>query len=156
MAEETQTQEQVAEEPQGEPKPKTDWKAEARKWEDRAKKGMAAEKELAAMKEAQMTEQEKATARAEKAEAELLALKAEQARLQAARDLAADEGVPSELLEFCADAEAMARFCKVYKANQAPVHSAAPSMSSRVVREGGAATNRDKFAEFAASQLNRR
>lgn len=156
MAEETQTQEQATEEPQGEPKPKTDWKAEARKWEALAKKGKAAEDELAALKEAQMTEQEKANARAEKAEAELLALKAEQARLQSAREIAADEGVPAELLEFCSDADAMARFCKVYKASQQPVHSAAPSMSSRVVRDGGTVTNRDKFAEFAAAQLGKR
>lgn len=156
MAEEAQAQEQVADEPQGEQKPKTDWKAEARKWEALAKKGKAAEDELAALKEAQMSEQEKANARAERAEAELLALKAEQARLQSAREIAADEGVPSELLEFCADADAMAKFCKVYKSMQQPVHSAAPSIASRVVREGGAASNREKFAEFAAAQLNRR
>lgn len=38
----------------------TDWKAEARKWEDRAKANKGAADELEALKAAQMTEQEKA------------------------------------------------------------------------------------------------
>lgn len=45
----------------------TDWKAEARKWEDRAKANKTAQDELAALKASQMTEQEKAVAAAEKA-----------------------------------------------------------------------------------------
>ncbi|MFZ3556465.1 MULTISPECIES: hypothetical protein [unclassified Streptomyces] len=43
----------------------TDWKAEARKWEDRAKANKTAQDELAALKASQMTEQEKAVAEAE-------------------------------------------------------------------------------------------
>lgn len=45
----------------------TDWKAEARKWETRAKENKGAVDELATLKASQMTEQEKAVAAAEKA-----------------------------------------------------------------------------------------
>src|SRR6188768_4008774 len=37
----------------------TDWKSEARKWEDRAKENKSAAEELASIKEAQKTEQQK-------------------------------------------------------------------------------------------------
>ncbi|WP_405543957.1 hypothetical protein OG478_22870 [Streptomyces phaeochromogenes] len=45
----------------------TDWKAEARKWEDRAKANKTAVDELATLKAANMSEQEKAVSAAEKA-----------------------------------------------------------------------------------------
>ena len=154
MADETQEVEQT-EEPQGEPKAKTDWKAEARKWESLAKKGKAAEEELARLKESQMTEQEKANARAEKAEAELAEMKAEAERLQLAREYAAKENVPLELLEFC-KADAMEDFCKAYKAAQVPIHSVSIGTGSRV-NVGGSAkpSNREVFAAFAEQQLSR-
>ena len=152
MADETQ-EVQATEEPQGATEAKTDWKAEARKWESLAKKGKAAEDELARLKEAQMTEQEKANARAEKAEKELAEMKAEAERLQLAREFSAKENVPLELLEFC-KAESMERFCKVYKANQIPVHSAPSAISTRIVKDSnGATANRDIFAAFASKQL---
>ena len=50
MAEEQVQEVTTEEEPQGEAKAKTDWKAEARKWEALAKKGKAAEDELAKLK----------------------------------------------------------------------------------------------------------
>ena len=86
MADEQVQEVAEEQEPQGEAK-RTDWKAEARKWENLAKKGKAAEEELAKLKEAQMTEQEKANARAEKAEADLAAMKAENERLTLANVL---------------------------------------------------------------------
>lgn len=141
-------------EPQGEEKPRTDWKAEARKWENLAKKGKAAEDELARLKEEQMTEQEKAKARAEKAEHELAEIKAENERLTSAREWSSKEGVPLELLEFVRTDD-MEAFCKVFKSNQIPVHSAAPAAYSRIVKEGTKAANRDIFAEFAEKQLTR-
>ena len=153
MADEMQ-EVQATEEPQGEAETKTDWKAEARKWESLAKKGKAAEDELARLKEAQMTEQEKANARAEKAEKELAEMKAEAERLQLAREYSVKENVPLELLEFC-NAESMERFCKVYKANQIPTHSVAFSSGSRIVKEGAAVANRDVFAAFAEKQLTK-
>ncbi|MBT2505151.1 hypothetical protein J7I98_04410 [Streptomyces sp. ISL-98] len=45
----------------------TDWQAEARKWEKRAKENKTAQDELATLKAANMTEQEKAVKEAEKA-----------------------------------------------------------------------------------------
>ena len=141
-------------EPQGEEKPRTDWKAEARKWENLAKKGKAAEEELAKLKEAQMTEQEKANARAEKAEQELASIKAENERMLAAREWSSKEGVPLELLEFC-KADDMEAFCKAFKASQMQVHAAAPAAFSRVVREGGKTDPKAAFAAFAEQAFNK-
>lgn len=155
MADENTQEVEQVEEPQGEPKAKTDWKAEARKWENLAKKGKAAEEELARLKEAQMTEQEKANARAEKAEQELAELKAESERLQLAREFSQEHGIPLEMMELL-PAENMEKFCQVYKANQIPVHSVATVGGSRVVREGGGSpSTREIFASFADKQLNR-
>ena len=152
MADENIQTAEAAEEPQGEPKAKTDWKAEARKWEALAKKGKAAEDELAKLKEAQMTENEKANARAEKAEAELAAVKAENERLTAAREYSASQGVPLELLEFV-QADKMEGFCKAYKAVQLSVPSVAPASFKRIVSEGGKVDPKDAFIAFAKDRL---
>lgn len=153
MADEQVQEVEQVEEPQGESKAKTDWKAEARKWENLAKKGKAAEEELAKLKEAQMTEQEKANARADKAEAELAAMKAEKERLSMAREYSASQGVPVELLEFI-QADQMEDFCKAYKAAQLPIPSAAPAQFTRIVKEGAKKDPRAAFIEFAKGQLN--
>lgn len=154
MADENIQEVEQTEEPQGEPKAKTDWKAEARKWENLAKKGKAAEEELAALKEAQMTEQEKANARAEKAERELAEMKAEAERLQSAREYSQNEGVPLELLEFC-KAEDMEKFCKAFKASQTPIHSVAGGTYSHVNTSSGVKKDpKDAFVAFAERQLN--
>lgn len=50
------------------PKAETDWVAESRKWEARAKENSKAAKELADLRAAQMSDAEKAAARAEAAE----------------------------------------------------------------------------------------
>ena len=152
MADEQVQEVEQAEEPQGEPKAKTDWKAEARKWENLAKKGKAAEEELAKLKEAQMTEQEKANARAEKAEAELAAIKAENERLTAAREYSASQGVPLELLEYI-QADQMEGFCKAYKAAQLNTSSVAPASYTRIVKEGGKVDPKDAFIAFAKDKL---
>lgn len=76
----------------------TDWKAEARKWEARAKKSQEAEKELEELKAAQMTEQEKATKRAERAEAELSELKAKAERAETVAAVADKANVPAEVV----------------------------------------------------------
>ena len=54
-----------------EAKPETDWKAESRKWEARAKENKSAAEKLAELQEAEKTELEKALARAEEAESKL-------------------------------------------------------------------------------------
>lgn len=143
---------QAEEQPQGEPEAKeTDWKAEARKWEARAKKSAQAELELEALKQAQMTEQEKERARADKAEQELAAMKAEQQRYADAKEIAAREEVPLNLLEFCADREAMEAFAKLYKAGQPSIHSAAPAPSSRISStDSKQLSDGEKFAQAMA------
>ena len=154
MTEENTQEVEQTEEPQGEAKAKTDWKAEARKWENLAKKGKAAEEELAKLKEAQMTEQEKANARAEKAEAKLAEMVAEQERLQTAREYATKESVPVELLEFC-KAEDMDAFCKAYKAAQIEVHAVPSAVYSRVNMTGGKVDPRSAFVAFANEAFNK-
>lgn len=93
---------QGAEPVEGEPQePGTDWKAEARKWESRAKENLAAAKanetaaqRLAEIEESQKTEAQKAQEALEQAQRELA-----ETRLQAARaEVAASKGVPVELL----------------------------------------------------------
>lgn len=141
--------------PQGEPEAKeTDWKAEARKWEARAKKSAQAELELEALKQAQMTEQEKEKARADKAEQELAELKAAQQRYSDAREIAERDGIPVNLLEFCADREAMEAFAHEYKAAQLVTHSAATAPSSRISsRDGMQLSNGEKFAQAMAGVI---
>lgn len=153
MAEEQAEQVQATEEPQG--TEATDWKAEARKWEARAKKSANAELELEALKQAQMTEKEKAEDRAKKAEEELAAIKAEKQRLEDAREIAAKCGIPANLLEYCADREAMARFAKDYMAAQPVTHSAAAANSTRLVSGGAAPSKGEVFAEAVQGFFNK-
>lgn len=149
------TQEEATEEAQT-TEETTDWKAEARKWEARAKENKKAAEELEAIKQERMTESEKLQARAEAAEGELAALKAEAERTQAAQAIAAKSGVPMELLLFCADVDAMEAFAEKYQVeNQAP--PAAPrAQQSRIARGVPEAKeeNRDVFARIAAEQLH--
>ena len=146
MADEQVQEAQAKSEPQGEEKPRTDWKAEARKWENLAKKGKAAEEELAKLKEAQMTEQEKEKARADKAEQELAMLRAENQRLADAAEISARDGIPQSLLNFCADREAMERFAKEYKASQPAIPAAAATTGARISSDGKKPTNGEIFA----------
>lgn len=152
MADETMTaQDDVS------PESETDWKAKyesmrthSRDWEKLAKANQSAADELEKLKAAQMSEQEKANARADAAEAELAAIKAEQARVDAARRLSTETGVPFEMLMFCADEEAMTDFAKTYA--QATHVSSAPSAlgGSRIVRGNDKPKdNGQLFAEYA-------
>lgn len=148
------TQEEATNEPQG-AEETTDWKAEARKWEQRAKENKSAKDELEAIKQERMSESEKLQARAEAAEGELAALKAEAERTQAAQAIAAKTGVPMELLLFCGNADAMEQFAEKYNAeNQAP--PAAPKAQTSRISRGvpdAKEETRDTFARIAAEQL---
>jgi hypothetical protein len=86
---------QAAAEPHGEG---TDWKAEARKWEGRAKANKAKADQWDAQEEANKTELEKALARAERLKAELDGVKAEQARAAEVEKAAREHGVSAALL----------------------------------------------------------
>ena len=132
----------------------TDWQAKyeamrahSREWEAKAKANKAAADELEQIKAAQMTEQEKLTARAEAAEAKLAELEARQAHDEAAKQIAKDTGVPFELLSYCSDETAMREFAGKYGENRTP---AAPSaVAARIIRSGETKpTAREQFAAF--------
>ena len=135
-----------------------DWKAKyeamrehSREWEQRAKANKAAADELQEIKAAQMSEQEKLTARAEAAEKKLAELEALQAHEKAAKEIANETGVPVELLEFCTDETAMRDFAKQYGEKKPPV---APSAAAaRIVRNDEKRTNADVFADFIKSNF---
>jgi hypothetical protein len=155
MAEETTTAAQESEQQAIETE--TDWQAKyeemrghMRDWEKKAKANQNAADELEKLKAAQMTEQEKANARAEAAEQELEQLKAEKAKVDAATKLASETGVPFEMLMFCADADAMADFAKQY-AKETHVGSVPTSKASRIITgEKDQRTSADVFADFAS------
>lgn len=110
---------QGAEPVEGEQSQGTDWKAEARKWESRAKQNLAdakanegAAQRLAEIEEAQKTEAQKAQERLDAAEK-----RAAELELRAARaEVAATKGVPANLLsgstreELEASADALIEF----------------------------------------------
>ena len=101
-----------------------------------------------------MSEQEKAIARAEAAENELAAIKAEQARTDAAMKIASSTGVPLEMLLFCSDEEAMTEFAKTY--GQVAHVSSAPSAlgGSRIIRGNDTPkSNGELFAELTQNLM---
>lgn len=67
-------------------KPETDWKAEAKKWETRAKENKTAAERLAQLEDAQKSEQQKLTERAEAAERERDEVRIEALRLRIAHE----------------------------------------------------------------------
>lgn len=74
----------------------TDWKAEARKWQTRAKENKSAADRLAALEESQKTEQQKVTERAEAAERRAAEAEQRAMRLQ----VIAETGLPTNLHKF--------------------------------------------------------
>lgn len=158
MSEELQEVEQQAEETQ---ESETDWQAKyeamrdhMRDWEKKAKANQSAADELEQLKTAQMTEQEKVTARAEKAEAELATLKAEAEKVDAARRISTETGVSFEMLMAalqCNDADSLKEFAKRIQSEQPVTHAAASTNRSRVTREQ-TKTHGEMFAD-AVSDL---
>jgi len=137
--------------------PAEDWQAKyeemrthMREWEKKARANQNAADELEKLKAAQMSEQEKANARADAAEAELAALKAEKAKTDAATKLASETGVPFEMLMFCVDEEAMQEFAATY-AKETHVSSAPSALNgSRIVRgDDSPKSTGEMFADFA-------
>ena len=156
MADENMTVQEVES-----PESETDWKAKydemrnhMRDWEKKAKANQSAAEELEKLKTAQMSEQEKAIARAEAAENELAAIKAEQARTDAAMKISSSTGVPLEMLLFCSDEEAMTDFAKTY--GQVAHVSSAPSAlgGSRIIRGNDTPkSNGELFAELTQTLM---
>ena len=113
---------------QAEPKDPTDWKAEARKWEARAKENKAKADAYDAAEEERKSDLQKATERADRAEAELKAIKEEQERARAVKDAAARYGVDEETLSrMGGDIESNAEFLKSRK----PPQPAYPQVNDR-------------------------
>lgn len=115
----------------------TDWKAEARKWEKRAKGNQSAAEELEKLKAAQMTELEKAQAAAATAKAEAEALKAEKAKSDAAVKLSEKHGIPVSMLMHCADEDAMNDFVtewNTYHESQLKPHVGTSTVATRIVK----------------------
>lgn len=73
----------------------TDWKAEARKWESRAKENKTAAEKLAEIEEASKTETQKAIERAEKAEKALAKRENDDALTAARAEVSKATGVPA-------------------------------------------------------------
>ena len=106
MAEEANnnTPSQDAPKPQGDGQ-QTDWEAKyreavshSREWEKRAKDNKAAADELQQLKESQMSEAQKAEARTAKLQKELDQLKAEKQAAEWRAQVAADTGLPANLI----------------------------------------------------------
>ena len=90
-------------------------KAHSREWEKRAKANKNAADELEALKESTLSETEKANKRAEKAEAELAAFKADRQKAEWRSTASEKYGVPAELLHGDTE-EAVAESAKALKA----------------------------------------
>lgn len=124
----TETDPKVEEQPA---KEATDWKAEARKWEQRAKENTAAAKRLQDLEDSQKTELEKAAARAEAAEAALAAKEAEATRLS----IASKHGIAGDYLDLLvgadeteleAKAQKIAALITVQQETAGPTHLVVP------------------------------
>jgi septal ring factor EnvC (AmiA/AmiB activator) len=103
-------------EPHGNEDPETDWKAESRKWEGRAKENKDAADELARIKEASATDLEKAQARAKKAEDKLAMFESEKEHTELVRKVMATQHVDARY----ASVERPAGFSGSF--NQSPIN----------------------------------
>ena len=138
----------------------TDWKAEARKWESRAKESFAAAKSnedaakrLVEIEEAQKTEAQKQQEALEKAQKELAELTVAKTRAE----VAAVKGVPVGLLsgstqeELEASADALIAF-RGDSSEPSPFPKPDPSQGTRGSSSGG--TTADAFKSFVESKLS--
>lgn len=155
--------EQPAEQPAGAPEEKpaeqqaskseTDWKAEARKWEQRAKENTEAAKKLADIEEANKTEIQKAQDRA--AAAEQRATQAEQTALKVR--IAAEMNVPVEVLHGSDEATVRAAAQKVLDwagSNKKPAPSVSALKSGSSSEESSGMTGKQKAAAALRSLRN--
>ena len=129
----------------------TDWKAEARKWEARAKENAVKARRADELEESQKSEIQKAQERAEAAEAALAAKEHEATRLR----IAAAHGVPANLLSGSTEdeIEASAQALIEFRGEQSP-----PDHARLVIpTEGGspapAALNGDPLLASLKSKL---
>ena len=131
-------------------KPETDWRAEAKKWESRAKDNKSAADRLAEIEEAQKTELQKAQERAEAAEKRAAEFESKQQIAEWKEAISAKTGVPVGVLrgtteeDIKAHAESLKQFL--------PDPNARPRVGTHIPAEGrtvGAGGN-DPAEQFAA------
>ena len=110
----------------------TDWKAEARKWEARAKDNTNAAARLAEIEESAKTDLQRARDEAERAKAEAAAAKVEAMRAKVANA----KGIPEDLLTGTTqeDLEASADKLLAFRGEQAPP---APTKQSYIIPDEG-------------------
>lgn len=154
---ETPAQETPAKDETQEPaKAETDWQAEARKWERRAKDNKSAADELAKVRENQMTEAEKAEARVKTAEERVRDLEAANARKDVAIEHRLDPD-DAELLNDLTDVDAMRRLASRLQAaanDAAGPHSPRPD-KNQGRSSSGPATTADQFAAALGGAFKR-
>lgn len=120
------------------PAQETDWQAEARKWEKRAKENKSAADKLAEIEESKKTEIQKAAERAEQAEKRISELEREKSRLS----VIATHGIPGDyqdLVKGDSEEDLVASAEKVKSLIESAARNQAPEQASYVIpSEGGA------------------
>jgi hypothetical protein len=164
---EDETAQQVEEqEPNGSPEA-IDWEAKynelkrhSREWEKLAKQRKGAADELQALKESQMTEQEKLQKQLADATARADALQAEKDRRQWISEVSTETGVPADLLEFVsandrddlmAKAEKLSEKYSTKETATVPV-VLGDGKRADIQKTGGSA--KDDFAQFMKNAFN--
>jgi hypothetical protein len=132
----------------------TDWKAEARKWEQRAKANNEAAAKLAQIEEANKTEAQKAADRLAAAEKEAAEAKATVLR----RDIALEFSLTKDdaaLLDKITDEDAMRALAARLKPSDEPAGARAPKPDPNQGRSGsgGPKSTADSFADYFRSQM---
>lgn len=113
----------------------TDWKAEARKWEKRAKENADKAKKFEEYEEANKSEFEKLTERNKKLEEELSGIKSREERNKLAQEISKDTGVPADLIVGTTEDE-MREFAEKIKEYATPKSSAKVPKSSKFDTNG--------------------
>lgn len=130
----------------------TDWKAEARKWEQRAKENTAAAKRLAELEDAQKSEQERLAERLQTAEQAAMQAKAEAARYR----IAARHGITeddAQLFLTGTDEETLARQAEAFAARVSKPSTPRPDPNAGVRGSTGELSHADVFANLVDDLL---
>lgn len=132
-----------------------DWKAEARKWEARAKENKSKADKLDEIEEASKTALEKATERAQKAESQVKAYEQEAQRKQWLEEVSSETGLPVSVLRGSTreEIEAHAQILKPYFEKPSAPIVENDNMKSNVTQ--GSKTNADAVFDVVNRRLTR-
>jgi hypothetical protein len=119
-------------------KPQTDWAAEAKKWEQRAKENKKAADELAALKASQMTEAERTTARLAELEREAQTARSEALRYRIATRFGINDD-DAELFLTATDEATLERQAQALAARNAAAAEPVPARPRGDVDQGARA-----------------